>query len=274
MPLFGSSFHALHDRSGLDIVFGGIARPRANHFAISHTLGGRTDRLNGLVIRTGHGLGGLVMASARAATVRDYLSDGHITHAYDAAVAAERMRTVSAFPVIVKGDVRGVIYGATRDAAMLTPEASAAMKRVADGFGYDLAVEEALAQRAEVADAAARMRSGEHPAPDREWEDVRVAFAELRELAQDVEDAGIRARLDAILQRMTHPRSAEVAPLSAREVDVLALVAMGCGNAEIGTRLNLGAETVKSYLRTASRKLGAANRVEAVRLARAAGQLP
>jgi len=274
MPVFGSSFHALRDRSGLDIVFGGIARPRANHFTITHTLGGRTDLLNGLVIRTGHGLGGLVMAYSRPATVRDYLNDGHITHAYDAAVSAERLRTVSAFPVIVKGDVRGVLYGATRGAAPLTLEASAALKRVADGFGVDLAVEEALARRTEIADAAERLRSGERSAPDREWEDVRLAFAELRELAQDVEDAGIRARLDSILERMTHPRQPVGPALSAREVDVLALVAMGCGNAEIGTRLNLGAETVKSYLRTASRKLGAANRVDAVRLARAAGRLP
>lgn len=274
MPLFGSSFRALHDRDGLDVVFGGITRPRATGFAITHTRGGRTDRLNGLMIRTGHGLGGLVMTSARPATVRDYLSDGRITHAYDAAVSAERLRTVTAFPVIVKGDVRGVLYGAMRDAAPLSTAASAAMKQVAGGIGFDLAVDEAVTRQADLAAAAESLRTARTAAPDREWEEVRTAFAELRELAQDVEDADIRARLDSILDRMAHPRPSAGVRLSAREVDVLALVAMGCGNAEIGIRLNLQAETVKSYLRTASRKLGAQGRVDAVRLARAAGQLP
>lgn len=274
MPLFGSSFRALRDRGGLDVVFGGIARPRATGFAITHTQGGRTDRLNGLLIRAGHGLGGLVMTSAHPAAVRDYLSDGRITHAYDAAVSAERLRTVTAFPVLVKGAVRGVLYGAMRGAAPLTPSASAAMKSVADGIGFDLAVEEAVTQRVDLAETAERMRLARSAVPDREWEGVRTAFAELRELAQDVEDAGIRARLDSILDRMAHPSSAVGARLSAREVDVLALVALGCSNAEIGLRLNLQPETVKSYLRTASRKLGAGGRVDAVRLARAAGQLP
>jgi len=53
-------------------------------------------------------------------------------------------------------------------------------------------------------------------------------------------------------------------PLAPRERDVLAQVALGCSNAEAGRKLSLLPETVKSYLRSALRKLGASTRFEAV----------
>jgi len=272
MSVFGSSFRALRARTGLDVVFGGIARRRANHFAISNTDGGRSDRLEGLVIRSGHGLGGLVLSAGRGASVHDYLNDDRITHAYDDAVAAEQLRSVTAVPIAVRGEVRGVLYGATRG-TLPDPDAIATMRRAAEQMSFDLAVDEAVTRRAELV-MEATAAAADVGVPAREWEDVRLAFAELRQLAHDVDDSAIRTRLDAILARMTRPQCPNGPALSAREVDVLALVALGCGNAEIGERLTLQPETVKSYLRTASRKLGAANRVEAVRLARASGQLP
>jgi len=50
--------------------------------------------------------------------------------------------------------------------------------------------------------------------------------------------------------------------LSERESQVVALVAGGLTNAEIGERLYLGSETVKTYLRAALMKLGCRNRVQ------------
>jgi DNA-binding CsgD family transcriptional regulator len=64
------------------------------------------------------------------------------------------------------------------------------------------------------------------------------------------------------------------ATLSARELDVLAQVALGCTNAEAAKRLSLKPETVKSYLRSATAKLGAHTRHEAVAKARRARLLP
>jgi DNA-binding NarL/FixJ family response regulator len=55
---------------------------------------------------------------------------------------------------------------------------------------------------------------------------------------------------------------------------VLALVAVGCGNAEAGQRLGLRPETVKSYLRNAMSKLGTHSRMETVVAARRGGYLP
>ncbi|AWE41790.1 MULTISPECIES: response regulator transcription factor [unclassified Actinobaculum] len=60
-------------------------------------------------------------------------------------------------------------------------------------------------------------------------------------------------------------------PLSAREADVLALAADGSRVAEIAQRLFLAEGTVRNYLSSAQAKMGAANRFEAARQARAKG---
>ncbi|MEV5445542.1 LuxR C-terminal-related transcriptional regulator, partial [Streptomyces sp. NPDC052644] len=62
--------------------------------------------------------------------------------------------------------------------------------------------------------------------------------------------------------------------LAPRELDVLAAVATGATNADAARRLGLRPETVKGYLRSAMRKLGAHTRLEAVVAARRAGLLP
>ena len=61
---------------------------------------------------------------------------------------------------------------------------------------------------------------------------------------------------------------------TARELDVLSQVALGCTNAEAAARLSLSVETVKAYLRNASAKLGAKGRHAAVSRARVLGLIP
>lgn len=61
-----------------------------------------------------------------------------------------------------------------------------------------------------------------------------------------------------------HPRRpAARSALSPREREVLALAAQGLTNAQIGARLGLGVETVKTLLERVYRKLGANGRTEA-----------
>ena len=69
-----------------------------------------------------------------------------------------------------------------------------------------------------------------------------------------------------------HP-NAPVETLSARELEVLRLVALGRSNSQIATELFVTVGTVKSHLHTISGKLGAANRVEAVARGRELGLL-
>jgi two-component system, NarL family, response regulator DesR len=60
-------------------------------------------------------------------------------------------------------------------------------------------------------------------------------------------------------------------PLSAREVEVLELAATGADASEIAADLHLSSGTVRNYLTTIVTKLGARNRVDAIRIAREAG---
>jgi LuxR family maltose regulon positive regulatory protein len=64
-----------------------------------------------------------------------------------------------------------------------------------------------------------------------------------------------------------------VEALTARELEVLALVARGRSNSQIATELFVTVGTVKSHVHAISGKLGAANRVEAVARARELGLL-
>lgn len=68
-------------------------------------------------------------------------------------------------------------------------------------------------------------------------------------------------------------RDAGPDPLTARERDVLRLAETGLPNKEIAHRLALSPGTVRNYLADAAAKLGAANRIEAGRLARSMGWL-
>jgi DNA-binding NarL/FixJ family response regulator len=88
---------------------------------------------------------------------------------------------------------------------------------------------------------------------------------------QAVFDPGVGARLaagfapppsgaDAALLRARFPA------LTAREADVLALVARGAANPAIAAELFLSTATVKSYVTTILAKLGAASRAQAIAL--------
>ncbi len=67
------------------------------------------------------------------------------------------------------------------------------------------------------------------------------------------------------------PSESGVADLSAREIEVLRLVADGKSNKQIGETLSLSALTVKSHLARISRKLGTGDRAEMVALAMRSG---
>lgn len=60
-------------------------------------------------------------------------------------------------------------------------------------------------------------------------------------------------------------RGAAPVELSARELDVLALVAEGLSNGEITRRLHISANTVKFHLQNIYQRLGVGNRTEATR---------
>jgi DNA-binding CsgD family transcriptional regulator len=270
-------------RSGLlPVAFGGLLPSDLGHparqFRITELSGTGTDSLRGLTITTGNGLGGKTMAMARPCTVTDYPSSRVISHEYDPAVATEGLRSVLAVPIVVHRRVRGVLYGALRVPYSLGDRPlSVALDAARE-------LEQALAVR----DEAQRLLTfAQQPltADPRAWEEVREAHAELRTLATRIPDAPLRqellsacARLAAAAAPKAAPRRAVVssapAHLTPRELDVLSAIASGATNSAAATRLRLRPETVKSYLRSAMRKLGAHTRLEAVVAARRVGLLP
>lgn len=269
-------------RSGLlPVAFGGLAPSDFGHsarqFRITELAGTDTETLRGLAIATGSGLGGKTLAMARPYSVTDYRSSRVISHEYDAAVAAEGLRSVLAVPVVVHRRVRGVLYGALRvPYALGDRPLNAALDAARE-------LEQALAVR----DEAQRLLSYAQaplPADPRAWEEVREAHADLRTLAGRITDARLRRELLAACARLASaaaPRTAAAPPgppvqarLTPRELDVLSAVASGATNSAAAGRLRLRPETVKSYLRSAMRKLGAHTRLEAVVAARRAGLLP
>ena len=74
--------------------------------------------------------------------------------------------------------------------------------------------------------------------------------------------------------RYIAPAYASVEPLSAREIDVLQLLAKGLTNQAVADRLVLSIHTVKAHTRSIYSKLAVNNRTQAVDRARTLGVLP
>ncbi|MCS0605640.1 helix-turn-helix transcriptional regulator [Streptomyces sp. LP11] len=265
----GGALARLRRATGLPVAFGGLLEPGRPRIRISELSGTTTPALRALAVTSGNGLGGKAVALARPCAVTDYSVSRQISHEYDVPVAAEGIRAVLAVPVVVRRRVRGVLYGALRSAQPLGDRTLGAAVAAARD------VEQALVVRDEagglLAAARAEPAGGQRGAG---WEQVREAHAALRALAPRIADPGLRAELLAACGLLAPARPADGASLAPRELDVLSWVAAGATNAAVAERLGLRPETVKSYLRSAMRKLGAHTRGEAVTAARRAGLLP
>ncbi|MFG2934533.1 response regulator transcription factor [Streptomyces sp. NPDC048282] len=260
----------LRRATGLPIAFGGLVEAGRTRVRISELTGTNTAALRSLAVTSGNGLGGKAVALARPCAVTDYSVSRQISHEYDIPVAAEGIRSVLAVPVVVRRRVRGVLYGALRSAQPLGDRTLGAAVAAARD------VEQALVVRDEARGllSAARPEPAAVPDPGAAWEQVREAHAALRALAPRISDPGLRAELLAACGLLTAPAPVAEAALAPRELDVLAWVAAGATNAAVAERLGLRPETVKGYLRSAMRKLGAHTRGEAVSAARRTGLLP
>jgi DNA-binding NarL/FixJ family response regulator len=106
------------------------------------------------------------------------------------------------------------------------------------------------------------------PAADRDRlragaEGLLTVVAEFETLA---EARASKTAADAILTPAKREPTIDE-PLTAREVQVLELLAEGLPNKAIAARLGISDQTVKFHVAAIAGKLGAANRTDAVRLA-------
>ncbi|BBC38352.1 Response regulator [Streptomyces graminofaciens] len=267
---------ALRDAAGVDLAFGGVV-VRGRHAQLTEFTGNSTNALYGLTLGFGMGLGGKVVALHRPIAVNDYANSKQISHHYDLMVAAEGIHAVVAAPVVVNRTVRAVMYGAVRQSVGLGDRTVDAVMQAARGMEQNMAVRDEVMRRL---DALNEPTEGddlpEGPLSPR-WETVREAYAELRILAQRLADPDLRDRVVEVSAKLAGagaPVSRHLSALSSRELDVLSCVALGRTNADVADELGLRAETVKSYLRSAMRRLGCHSRMETVVTARSLGLLP
>ncbi|BET46777.1 MULTISPECIES: helix-turn-helix transcriptional regulator [Streptomyces] len=264
-----SALARLRRTTGLPVAFGGLVESGRRQVRISELSGTATTALSALAVTAGNGLGGRAVALSRPCAVTDYTVSRQISHEYDLPVAAEGLRSVLAVPVVVRRRVRGVLYGALRSAQPLGDRTlSAAVAAARDA-------EQALVLRDEADELLTAAAPAPGPADGTAWEQVREAHAALRALAPRITDPALRDELLRACGLLVAGDGPVPGPrLAPREVDVLACVAGGATNGEAAERLGVGPETVKSYLRSAMRKLGARTRTEAVASARRTGWLP
>ncbi|MFF7452339.1 MULTISPECIES: LuxR C-terminal-related transcriptional regulator [unclassified Streptomyces] len=264
----------LRRTTGLPVAFGGLVEAGRPQMRISELSGTATPALRALAVTSGNGLGGKAVALARPCAVTDYSASRQISHEYDLPVAAEGLRSVVAVPVVVRRRVRGVLYGALRTVQPLGDRTLSAAVAAARDVEQALVVRDearGLVEASRAARAAATRTAVADPVAR---EQVREAHAALRALAPRITDPALRAELLAACGLLAPRAPVEEVGLAPRELDVLACVAAGATNAAAAERLGLRPETVKGYLRSAMRKLGAHTRGEAVVAARRTGLLP
>lgn len=256
-------------KTGLPVAFGGEVVDRT--LLLTEFVGARTSGLRGLAVRPNSGLGGATVVAGRPLSVTDYRRDATITHDYDGPVLGEGIHSVLAVPVVVGGEARAVLYGAQRAASPIADRTADFIVSSARRLAAELRIRDEVDRRVRLQEATpAGADAGMTGA-----EQVRQVHAELRRLSTDSPDgAKLRDLADRLARALTGDALADDATLTARELDVLTQVAMGCTNAEAAQRLSLRTETVKSYLRSISAKLGTRTRHESVSRARLLRLIP
>ena len=253
--------------TGMPLTFGGEVH--GDMLLLTEFFGTRTGAMRGLAVRPSAGLGGATVVARRPLSVPDYRHAAGITHDYDAPVLSEGIRSILAVPVVVDGRARAVLYGAYRQSAPIGDRAAAAMVSSARRLGHELAVRDEVDRRLRLRESQLANFGGNVAGA----EQIREVHAELRRLAVDA-PAPLAGRLRHLADMLASDGPVTSSPLTSRELDVLAQVALGCTNKEAAQRLSLKPETVKSYLRSAAAKLGTRTRHEAVSKARRSRLIP
>ncbi|SNR32893.1 regulatory protein, luxR family [Haloechinothrix alba] len=252
-------------------IGGGVARS-GEKLVLSELLEMRTCLLLGSVIRPGIGLGGMALQRRRPVVVDNYVESTGITHHFDRAVIADNLTGAVAIPLQVRGTIRAVLYGATRDGSAWGERTVDAATATVRNLANEIALEEEVQRRVRL---HLRQREVE-PSTGPDAHDLAEVRAELASIADSITDAGTRSRLVALSDRLVAGGERDGgtrARLSPRELEVLRQVAVGRTNSEIADSLGVLPTTVKTHLKNTMRKLGARNRMETVSVARNTGLL-
>ncbi|KHK95240.1 hypothetical protein LK09_19715 [Microbacterium mangrovi] len=245
----------IRQRTGADVVFGGLRQGRS--IPVQETAGAKTGTLTSIRVQPSKGLGGLTWVSRKPLTVAEYGGAREITHEFDPQILGEGIRQLTAAPVVVGGEVRGLLYLGQRDAEPAT-DAAGILQSVTGSVASELRLRDLVDERVALRE------------PDASGLSARVR-AELLDVLRTTRDQDTARRLRLLLQE---PAAVEAdVALTPRQRQVLELVAKGLSNQQIGDRLALSQVTVKSYMRAIMTRLGARSRLQAVTEAQRRGLL-
>ncbi len=165
-----------------------------------------------------------------------------------------------------------------RQSTALAPlgEIAVQLRERLDGSGYPRGLSGgAISRLARVLGAAEAYQSMREPRPYRPARPPEGAAAELRAevRAGRLDAAAVNAVLEAAGHRVARRRSA-VAGLTAREVEVLVLLARGASNKQIATQLVITPKTARNHVEHIYAKIGASSRASAAMFAMQHGLLP
>lgn len=243
--------------TSVSLAFGGLVKQEG--VLLGHFDGAVIGPLRGVKLEHGRGLAGPVLGLQRPLAIPDYMSTPSFNHRldYDEIIRAERLLSFAAVPVVVGRTPVAVLYAADRGGAFELGRMLDAVSREARALEQELAVARAV---------------------DALLDTPRSASDQLRAVADRVDDAAVRSEILRVADGLDAPprdqatKSAIV--LTARERDVLALLASGLPNPAIGEALGISVYTVKDHVKNLLAKLQASNRMEAVVVARRQGLIP
>lgn len=245
----------IRQRTGADVAFGGLRQGRC--IPVQETIGAKTASLTSITVQPSQGLGGLTWLSGQPLTVADYGGAAEITHEFDPQILGEGIRHLTAAPVVVGGEVRGLLYLGKREGDP-TADAAGILRSITSSVASELRLRDLVDERVALREADASGLSAR----------VRDELMDVLRTTRDQETA---RRLRLLL---TEAAPAEAAvELTERQRQVLVLVARGLSNQQVADRLALSQLTVKSYMRAIMTRLNARSRLQAVTEAHRQGLL-
>lgn len=251
----------LRFESGASVAFGGTVE--GERLKLGWFDGADAGALRGLELQRGRGLGGRVWSEQRAMAVDDYHATARISHDYDQQVRAEGLTTVAAAPVRVGRWSRGVLYVGFR-APCSGDRTLDLVVKASSALALEITLEQEVRRQVELRTAELSRRHEQTAAR------ARGLHAGLVAIRSSTTDERTREVATSLLAQVA-PTDSGAPYLTARELDVLALVATGLTYAAVAERLGLTASTVKSYMRDVLSRLGVQSRHMAVIEARRLG---
>jgi len=275
---------------GADLGFVGLL-DGADKLALTGVHGGETGALEALRVERGRGLGGKVLAEGSPSSVVEYANADSITHEYDEPIAEEGLSGVLCMPLSLGDELLGVAYVSHRVPTVYSDVMISNVLTAVESAKVALTIADRSRELTEVAVEIERQRtvSALDASVNGHLQAIvsvaRTILADpsssdslMAQAASIVETAGrASTSFQLAADEMTPtPRQRPLsigAELSSRELEVVQFAAKGMSNPEIGEALFLARGTVKAYMESALRKLGARNRVEAVMIAARGGLL-